>query len=49
MLHARACVTGTENDPELVHNNGNVKPHRGFGHVAMMVDDVYVRALVLTG
>ena len=24
---------GTENDPEFVHDNGNVEPKRGFGHI----------------
>jgi hypothetical protein len=27
----------TRNDPNFKYNNGNVEPHRGFGHVAMMV------------
>lgn len=32
---------GTENDPNFTHNNGNVEPHRGFGHIAFYIDDVY--------
>jgi len=32
---------GTENDPNFKHNNGNVEPHRGFGHIAVFTDDVY--------
>jgi hypothetical protein len=27
----------TRNDPNFKYNNGNVEPHRGFGHIAMMV------------
>lgn len=32
---------GTENDDSFKVNNGNVEPHRGFGHIAMMTPDVY--------
>eukprot|EP00123_Amoebidium_parasiticum_P020327 comp4764_c0_seq1/m.899 comp4764_c0_seq1/g.899 ORF comp4764_c0_seq1/g.899 comp4764_c0_seq1/m.899 type:complete len:327 (-) comp4764_c0_seq1:236-1216(-) len=32
---------GTEKGPEFKYDNGNVEPHRGFGHIAFMVDDVY--------
>jgi len=35
---------GTENDPEFKHNNGNVEPHRGFGHIAFSVEDVYAKS-----
>lgn len=31
---------GTENDPEYKSNNGNVEPHRGFGHVCISVDNI---------
>lgn len=32
---------GTENDDNYKTNNGNVEPHRGFGHLAFMTPDVY--------
>lgn len=32
---------GTEKDDEYSLNNGNVKPFRGFGHIAFNCDDVY--------
>jgi len=32
---------GTESQPEFKHRNGNVEPHRGFGHIGYLVDDVY--------
>eukprot|EP00162_Nutomonas_longa_P013377 comp21544_c0_seq1/m.47168 comp21544_c0_seq1/g.47168 ORF comp21544_c0_seq1/g.47168 comp21544_c0_seq1/m.47168 type:complete len:338 (-) comp21544_c0_seq1:1247-2260(-) len=32
---------GSEDDAALVMNNGNVEPNRGFGHIAVNVDDVY--------
>ncbi|KAL8428033.1 hypothetical protein Efla_006939 [Eimeria flavescens] len=31
---------GSENDPNFKINNGNVEPHRGFGHIAFNCDDV---------
>ena len=31
---------GTENDDSFAVNNGNVEPHRGFGHIAVMTKDV---------
>lgn len=31
---------GTENDPEYKVNNGNVEPHRGFGHFCISVDNI---------
>ncbi|KAF6819200.1 lactoylglutathione lyase [Colletotrichum musicola] len=31
---------GTENDPEYKINNGNVEPHRGFGHTCISVDNI---------
>ena len=56
-LHCRAsrarlvCRThnyGTENDATFAYNNGNVEPHRGFGHVGFIVDDIEVwQALVV--
>jgi len=33
---------GTENDPNYTVNNGNVEPHRGFGHIAISVDNIQV-------
>lgn len=32
---------GTETQDDFSVNNGNVEPHRGFGHIAMMCRDVY--------
>jgi lactoylglutathione lyase len=32
---------GSENDSTFRVNNGNVEPHRGFGHLAVMTSDVY--------
>jgi len=32
---------GTEDNPNFKYNNGNVEPHRGFGHIAVNTDDVY--------
>lgn len=32
---------GTEDDDGFKVNNGNVEPHRGFGHIAVMTPDVY--------
>jgi lactoylglutathione lyase len=31
---------GTENDPNYKINNGNVEPHRGFGHTCISVDNL---------
>ncbi|KAF8947027.1 Lactoylglutathione lyase, partial [Haplosporangium bisporale] len=31
---------GTENDPEFSYANGNSNPGRGFGHTAIIVDDI---------
>ncbi|EDO17358.1 hypothetical protein Kpol_1060p12 [Vanderwaltozyma polyspora DSM 70294] len=31
---------GSESDPEFKINNGNVEPHRGFGHICFAVADV---------
>lgn len=31
---------GTESDPAFSYANGNVEPHRGFGHIGFIVDDV---------
>jgi len=31
---------GTENDPNYKTNNGNVEPHRGFGHLCISVDNL---------
>ena len=32
---------GSETDDAFTVNNGNVEPHRGFGHIAVMTPDVY--------
>ncbi|CAE7501744.1 GLO1, partial [Symbiodinium microadriaticum] len=32
---------GSETDDTFKVNTGNVEPHRGFGHIAMMTPDVY--------
>jgi len=32
---------GTEKQEGLVYDNGNNEPHRGFGHIAFAVPDVY--------
>lgn len=32
---------GSEDDVNFKVNNGNVEPHRGFGHIAVMTKDVY--------
>eukprot|EP00008_Paramoeba_atlantica_P011318 CAMPEP_0201491690 /NCGR_PEP_ID=MMETSP0151_2-20130828/30817_1 /ASSEMBLY_ACC=CAM_ASM_000257 /TAXON_ID=200890 /ORGANISM="Paramoeba atlantica, Strain 621/1 / CCAP 1560/9" /LENGTH=288 /DNA_ID=CAMNT_0047878165 /DNA_START=150 /DNA_END=1016 /DNA_ORIENTATION=+ len=32
---------GTENQEDFSVNNGNVEPHRGFGHIAFNTEDVY--------
>ncbi|OAX83800.1 lactoylglutathione lyase [Emergomyces africanus] len=31
---------GTEDDPSYVVSNGNTEPHRGFGHIAISVDNI---------
>jgi lactoylglutathione lyase len=31
---------GTENDPNYKITNGNTEPHKGFGHVAISVDNI---------
>lgn len=31
---------GTESDPNYKINNGNVEPHRGFGHTCISVDNI---------
>lgn len=31
---------GTENDASFKVNNGNVEPHRGFGHICISVDNI---------
>jgi len=31
---------GTENDADFAYHNGNTEPHKGFGHIGFMVDDV---------
>ncbi|ODV97723.1 hypothetical protein PACTADRAFT_228 [Pachysolen tannophilus NRRL Y-2460] len=31
---------GTESDPNYTINNGNVEPHRGFGHICFSVDNI---------
>lgn len=31
---------GTENDDSYTLNNGNVEPHRGFGHICFSVDNI---------
>ena len=38
---------GTEDDENLKHNNGNVEPHRGFGHIAFCTEDVYAACEIL--
>jgi lactoylglutathione lyase len=38
---------GSENDPDFKVNNGNVEPHRGFGHIAVMTPDVQAACDVL--
>jgi len=38
---------GTEDDPTLKYNNGNVEPNRGFGHIAFNTDDVDVSCEIL--
>jgi lactoylglutathione lyase len=38
---------GSEVDPDFKVNNGNVEPHRGFGHIAVMTRDVYAASAEL--
>ena len=38
---------GAEDDADLKVNNGNVEPHRGFGHIAFNVDDVYAHCAMM--
>ena len=36
------CIrSGTENDPDFKHFNGNEEGRNGFGHIGFLVDDVY--------
>ncbi|MEO0338816.1 MAG: VOC family protein [Bacteroidota bacterium] len=32
---------GAEDDPDVMYSSGNDEPHRGFGHLAFLTDDVY--------
>lgn len=32
---------GTEEEREQVYTNGNTKPYRGYGHVGIIMDDIY--------
>jgi len=38
---------GTESDPNVKYNNGNVEPNRGFGHIAVNTADVYAASAKL--
>ena len=38
---------GSESDDTFQVNNGNVEPHRGFGHIAVMTRDVYAASAEL--
>jgi len=38
---------GSENDADFAVNTGNVEPHRGFGHIAVMTRDVYAASAEL--
>ena len=38
---------GSESDDKFEVNNGNVEPHRGFGHIAVMTRDVYASSIEL--
>lgn len=38
---------GTETQDDFKVNNGNVEPHRGFGHIAVMTKDVYAASAEL--
>ena len=39
--------THNHDSDDFVANNGNVEPHRGFGHVAVLCDDVYASCAAL--
>jgi lactoylglutathione lyase len=43
--HVLLALTENQNDDgspaERTYRNGNVEPHRGFGHIAVLCDDVY--------
>lgn len=34
-------IWGSEESEEQMYTNGNVKPYRGFGHVGIVIDDIY--------
>lgn len=38
---------GAKEDADLLINNGNMEPHRGFGHIAFNVDDVYAHCAAM--
>ncbi|CAM9402301.1 unnamed protein product [Ectocarpus fasciculatus] len=38
---------GSEEEDSFAVNNGNVEPHRGFGHIAVMTRDVYAASAEL--
>ena len=38
---------GSENNEDFAVNNGNVEPHRGFGHIAVLTKDVYAASAEL--
>ena len=38
---------GTENDEDFKINNGNVEPHRGFGHLAVMTKGMFTLCILL--
>ena len=37
---------GTENQPDFKYNNGNVEPHRGYGHIGIDVPDLFKASLI---